>query len=88
MAHHTADKRAEKLLVQETVAARSLVGLKWRLQEHLKDPECCKRDHSRLKKYPQPGSFKREVFYRFAFIVPKPSAFGHCSRQDNGLVGA
>lgn len=33
------------------------------------------------------GSFKRELFYRIAFIVPKPSAFGHCWRQDNGLAG-
>lgn len=32
------------------------------------------------------GSFTREVFYRLAFTVPKPQAFGHCRRQDNGLV--
>lgn len=81
VAPHTAHSRAGKLLAQEAADAStaSPLRLKCKLQKYLKLPlDAIKDTTAVLRSILDWGNSKRGLFYIFAFVAPKPPAFGHC----------
>lgn len=90
VAPHTAHGRAGKLLAQEAADAStaSPLRLKCKLQKYLKLPlDAIKDTTAVLRSILDWGNSKRGLFYIFAFVAPKPPAFGHCWRWFSGLDG-